>query len=68
VFRAGEIPIKISRLDLSTGRKEMVREVSVADKAGIIWPPLIYWSADARSYVYSIQRQLSDLYLVDGLK
>jgi Tol biopolymer transport system component len=68
VFRAGKIPIKVSRLDLLTGRKELVREVTPADKAGIVWPPLIYLSADGRAYVYSVQRQLYDLYLADGLK
>ena len=68
VYPFGSLPIKVSRLDLATGRKELLREVMPADRAGIFWPPAIFLTPDGKEYVYSVRRYLMDLYLVDGLK
>jgi Tol biopolymer transport system component len=68
VYTRGELPIKVSRLDLVTGRKELVKEVMPADRAGILQPPHIYLTPDGKGYVYRVSRYLMDLYLVDGLK
>jgi serine/threonine protein kinase len=68
LFRRGEMPVRIFRLDLSNGHKEAWREVSPADPAGILAPPRIYLTPDGKSYVYQLARYLSDLYFVEGLK
>jgi Tol biopolymer transport system component len=68
VYPRGELPIKVSLLDLSTGRKEMLKEVMPADRAGISQPPNIFLTADGKGYVYRVSRYMMDLYLVDGLK
>lgn len=62
------VPIKVYRLDLSTGRKDLLKEVMPTDTAGIFWPNSIIVTPDGRGYVYKLQRLLSDLYLVEGLK
>jgi hypothetical protein len=68
VSQTQEMPLKVYRLNLSTGRKELLKEVMPADAAGIFWPNSILITPDGRGYVYKLQRILSDLYLVEGLK
>ena len=67
VRRPLELPLKIYRLDLGTGRKELLNEISVSDAAGISGYPTVFLSSDGRSYVYQFQRYLSELYLTKGL-
>jgi Tol biopolymer transport system component len=67
-IRRGELPIRVFRLDLATGRSEPWKEMAPADPAGLrrlIGPRM---SADGKAYAYTYARQLSDLYLVEGLK
>jgi dipeptidyl aminopeptidase/acylaminoacyl peptidase len=68
IYRPGELPAKIYRLDVATGQKQLWRELMPADSAGVtdIGPILI--TPDAKTYVYEYGRTLSDLYLVEGLK
>ena len=68
VYSWGAMSLKISRLDLTTGRKELLKEILPADRAGIFYPPSVVLTPDGRGYVYSVRRYLMDLYLVDGLK
>jgi hypothetical protein len=62
------MPIKVYRLDSSTGHKELLKEITPADPAGIFWPNNIFMTPDGKCYVYKLARFLSDLYLVEGLK
>jgi len=68
LFRDGELPGPVFRLDLATGRREPWKEFMPSDPAGVglINPALL--TADARHYVYSFRRVLSDLYLAEGLR
>jgi hypothetical protein len=68
VARTEELPIKVHRLDPATGRKELLKEITPADPAGIFWPNEIRMTPDGKSYVYKLQRFLSDLFVVEGLK
>jgi eukaryotic-like serine/threonine-protein kinase len=68
VFRRGELPAQIMRLDLATGRKERVLELMPPDPAGIVEIVSVRLTPDAASYAYSYHRILSDLLLVEGLK
>ena len=67
-FRPGELPARIVRCDLASGRAEPFRELMPADPAGVngIFAALL--TADARGYAYGYRRVLSDLYLVEGLR
>ena len=67
VHRAGEIPAKVFRLDLATGKKELWRTLMPADAAGVgelVIGPL----RSGEGYYYSYNRTLSDLYLIDGVR
>ncbi len=68
VFRFGEIPAKLTLLEISTGKRKLWKELVPADAAGIDTIRGITITPDARAYVYGYIRTLSDLYAVDGLK
>jgi eukaryotic-like serine/threonine-protein kinase len=68
VYRFGELPAKVFRLEIKTGQKTLWRQLMPIDPAGvnIISPILV--APDGKSYVYGHRRLLSDLYSVEGLK
>jgi WD40 repeat protein len=68
VYRPGELPAKVYRLNLASGRKQLWKELMPPDAAGVyfIRPPL--FSSDGNAYAYSYARLLSDLFMVDGIK
>ena len=68
LLRTRTIPVKVSRVDIATGRRESWKEIVPADPAGVESIPSVRFSADGKSYAYSIGRILSDLYVVDGLQ
>jgi Tol biopolymer transport system component len=68
LLRTRALPLKITRVDMATGKRELFKEIVPADPAGAQSIPSIRFSADGKSYAYSLGRQLSDLYVVDGLK
>jgi eukaryotic-like serine/threonine-protein kinase len=67
-LRTNTVPVQITRVDIASGHRELVREIAPADPAGVVNIPTIKFSADGKSYAYSVGRTLSDLYVVDGLK
>jgi Tol biopolymer transport system component len=68
VYRYGEVPTKIYRLDLSTGRKEFFKEIVPSDPAGVVRPPSVFLTPDGKWCLYELTRFLSDLYVVGELK
>jgi len=50
-----------------TGKKFLTKEISIPDPAGFSFVSLLL-APDAKSYFYTYTRQLSTLFLVDGLK
>ncbi|MEO6486428.1 MAG: protein kinase [Thermoanaerobaculia bacterium] len=66
-FRRGELPGQVFLLDLTTGRKEAVRELMPPDPAGMTEIVSVQLTPDAAAYAYSYHRILSDLLLVEGL-
>ncbi len=59
---------RIARLDLRTGKQEPWLEIRPPDVAGVLSIFVVYLTPDGRSYVYSLPRRLSSLYLVEGLR
>ena len=62
------IPVAVYRIEIPSGRRQLVGKVAPSDLAGVwnIGPVLI--TPDGRSYVYSDYRILSDLFLATGLR
>jgi hypothetical protein len=63
-----EIPMSIRKLDLETGRTELVKTLVPPDIAGVqtIAAPIV--TRDGRTYAYTYIRLLGDLYVADGIK
>lgn len=68
VSRAGELPVKLVRLDYETGKRELVREIAPADRAGAASSSGITVTPDGKAYAYSLIQMLHELHLVEGLK
>jgi Tol biopolymer transport system component len=68
VYSLNGFAMKVSRLDVATGHRELVKEVIPADAAGIFLAPRIIFTPDAKGYIYTTRRYLMDLYLAEGLK
>jgi eukaryotic-like serine/threonine-protein kinase len=69
LFVAGDgIPASIYRVEVLTGRRQLVYKLAPSDPAGL-WNFLaVLITPDGKSYVYSDYRILSDLYLANGLR
>jgi serine/threonine protein kinase/Tol biopolymer transport system component len=62
-----QIPTKVYRLNILTGRKDLWLSVSPQDRTGLDSTSSLRMTPDGKSYAYSYERFLSDLYLVDHL-
>ncbi len=68
-LRRGEPPtVEIHRIELSSSRQKLVWTLTLADSAGVRTPGWVSVTPDGKYYVYSFERVLSDLYLLEGLK
>ena len=63
-----EVPLKLYRYDTVTGERKPWRELVPADRAGVFVANIFDITPDERWYAYSYVRDLSDLYLVEGLR
>ena len=68
LFSSGDVAAEVSRVDLTSGARSPWKTLIPSDRAGIMNIPRICISPDARSYAYSYNRVLSELYVVDGVK
>ena len=68
IHRGGGFPAKIWRFEIATRRRELLREIVPADAAGVVSIEQILLTPDARTLVYGYAHNLSDLYVVSGLK
>jgi Tol biopolymer transport system component len=68
VFRRRDVPARVSKLDVATGRKEPWKDFMPGDGAGIVDIAPIIPTPSGDAYVYGYSRTLSDMYVVEGLK
>jgi serine/threonine protein kinase len=68
LYQPGDLPARVDRLDLQTGKRVLWKELIPTDPAGVetIGPILI--TPDAKTCIFGYHRMLADLYLVEGLK
>jgi eukaryotic-like serine/threonine-protein kinase len=59
---------RIDRLEVSTGRRELWKEFTLPDPAGIDDFRAGAITPDGKAFVFIYKQQISDLYVVDGLK
>ena len=68
VYERKTAPVKIYRLNLQNGQRQLYKEIDPADETGLYDMSHLLMSADGRAYVYGYTRLLSELYLVSGVK
>ena len=68
VYRGGDLPSKVYRLDAATGNRTLWKELMPPDPSGVEFVGPVLPTPDGKSYVYGYRRLLSDLYLVEGLQ
>lgn len=68
VRRRGQVPAVIYRYDLFTGETERHLELMPRDRTGVCEILRVLLTPDGESYAYSYTRELSDLYVVEGLQ
>jgi eukaryotic-like serine/threonine-protein kinase len=68
LYKSGDLPAKVFRLDLATGQRTLWKELIPSDSAGVSRLGPIMITPDGKSCLYGYHRVLSDLYLVEGLK
>ncbi|HTZ58102.1 MAG TPA: winged helix-turn-helix domain-containing protein [Acidobacteriaceae bacterium] len=61
-------PVKIYRLNILTGKREMFKEINPSDETGLCDMTHVMFSPNGQSYVFGYTRLLSELYLVSGMK
>jgi len=68
VFQPGEVPVKIQRLDIATGKMKPVRDLLPADLGGVVSIGPVITNGDASEFAYSYYQTLSVLYVISGVK
>jgi hypothetical protein len=66
VFRYGEIPARVEKIDVESGRATLWKELAPPDTAGLSLRALAM-TPDAKFYAYSCQQYLTTLYLVENI-
>ena len=68
LYRTGEVPAKVYRVELAAGKKTVWKQIAPLDPTGVSTIGPILMTPDGKTYVYGFHRTLGDLYLVEGLK
>jgi serine/threonine protein kinase/Tol biopolymer transport system component len=67
VYRTGDVPVKIQRLDIATGKMKLVRELVPADLGGVVSIGPVITNVNASEFAYSYYQTLSVLYIISGV-
>ncbi|HET8773775.1 MAG TPA: protein kinase [Thermoanaerobaculia bacterium] len=67
VYRPTTLPARVHRVTLATGQRELWRELTAADPAGVYKIAPVAITPDGNAYAYTALRVLSELYLTEGV-
>ncbi len=68
LFKNNEMPARVYRLDLASGERSVLHELTPPDPTGIYRIGRVRTSEDGRAYGYTYYMQLVDLHVISGLK
>ncbi len=68
VYRPTALPARVFRIDLATGARELWKEFTPADPAGVYRIAPVLVTPDGGAWAYNAVRTLSDLYVAEGLR
>ncbi len=68
VLPSGEVPGRIERLDVATGKRELVRAIGPSDLTAVtgIFPIVV--GDDEKTHAYTCRRMISHLFLIEGAR
>ena len=67
-YRTGELPSKIYKVELATGRQTELQQLRPGEPTGVVIVAPVVVSRDGTRFVYSYNQILSVLYLISGLR
>jgi dipeptidyl aminopeptidase/acylaminoacyl peptidase/predicted Ser/Thr protein kinase len=65
---ASEPPLRISRIETATGRREPWKELMPADRSGLNVIGHVALAPDGETYAYAYDQSFSQLFVADGIK
>jgi dipeptidyl aminopeptidase/acylaminoacyl peptidase len=68
VYRPTALPARVHRVTLATGQRELWRELTAADPAGVYKIAPVTITPDGNAYAYTAMRVLSELYRTEGVR
>jgi eukaryotic-like serine/threonine-protein kinase len=68
VAGVSDVPARVDKLDVATGRREPFKTLGPADLTGVLQIAPIAISDDGKSHAYSCRRMTSHLFLVEGAR
>ncbi len=68
VYHDEKTSAALYQLDLNTGKRELIKTLAPSDLAGVTAILNVRMTPDGKSYAYSFLRELSDLFLVEGVR
>jgi Tol biopolymer transport system component len=68
VASTGESAVNVYRVEIDTGKRTPFTILSPSDKAGLTYLALCSVTPDGKFYTYCYNRQLSELFIVEGLE
>jgi len=68
LYRTGQLPLHIEKMYLATGKRTPVRDLSPADRSGVLGINFVTVSSDGKWYAYGYSRDTSQLFTVAGVK
>jgi dipeptidyl aminopeptidase/acylaminoacyl peptidase len=66
--QAGDVSVKILRVDAETGKQTLWKELTPANRTGLIGIEAVRVGADCQSSAYSVGYAPSELWIADGLR
>ena len=67
-YRRAEIPARLERVDLTTGRRTLFKEFAPADRTGLLSMREIFVTEDLWAYAYTAYYQVSSLFVSENGK
>ena len=67
MYKLGEVPLNVQRLDLAAGKISPVRQLVPGDRAGVVSIGPVIGSRDGSAFAYSYYQMISVLYEISGL-
>jgi serine/threonine protein kinase len=68
VAKRAKVPAPIDRIDLATGKRTRLKELGPTDRTGVPQTESVYWLPDGRGYAYGFDRDLSQVFVVRGVR